>query len=236
MRVKICGMKNDKDLSIAIDSGADALGFLVGQKHFSNDFISEELAKELIKKIPPYIQPVLVTHLSDSSDIWRIAKYIRTFTIQLHSDISQKEIQILRGLQYTDKEKHDPYIRMKLIKSLHANMHSLSELYEQIRSLENDVDAFIVDTFDLQNDKAGGTGKTHDWSISRKLVENSKCPIILSGGLNPENVAEAIKIVKPFGIDANSQLKRNDGYKDKQKVLHFVYNAKNEFFRQKIKL
>ena len=234
MRVKICGIKSISDLLIAIDSGADALGFLVGQKHSSNDFISKDLARDLIKKIPPYIQPVLVTHLSDSLEIWRLAKYIGTFTIQLHSNISLEDIKILRGFQYTDKETCNCCCRMQIIKSLHPSMHSLSNLYKQVSNLENDVDAFIVDTFDSRNDKVGGTGKVHDWSISQKLVQKSKCPIILAGGLNSENVADAIKIVKPFGIDANSQLKRKDGYKDKQKVFSFVYRAKTEFFQQKL--
>lgn len=100
-----------------------------------------------------------------------------------------------------------------------------------MRPFESVVDAFILDTQDLSNDKIGGTGLTHDWNISSEVVREVSRPVILAGGLTPENVADAIKIVKPFGVDANSGLKDSDGFKDNVKVINFVYRAKQEFFQ-----
>ena len=92
------------------------------------------------------------------------------------------------------------------------------------------VDAFILDTLDLANDKVGGTGLVHDWNISRKVVQEVSKPVILAGGLTPENVGEAIWFVKPYGVDASSGLKASDGFKDKTKVINFISRAKREFF------
>ena len=99
-----------------------------------------------------------------------------------------------------------------------------------MKPFESVVDAFILDTLDLANDKVGGTGLVHDWNISRNIVKEISKPVILAGGLTPENVREAIRFVKPYGVDASSGLKDSDGFKDKMKVVNFISRAKREFF------
>jgi phosphoribosylanthranilate isomerase len=148
-------------------------------------------------------------------------------SIRLHSDCSTQEIRELRGLFDIGSCNRN----IKLIRSLHANGQETHELFESMHRLQNDVDALIIDTIDKQGDKVGGTGKVHDWRISQKLVSESKCPIILAGGLNPDNVANAITIVRPYAVDANSQLQASNGFKDESKMTKFILNAKSEFLK-----
>jgi phosphoribosylanthranilate isomerase len=100
-----------------------------------------------------------------------------------------------------------------------------------MKPFESVVDAFILDTLDLANGKVGSTGLVHDWNISRNIVKEVSRPVILAGGLTPENVGDAIRLVKPYGVDASSGLKDPYGFKDEMKVINFVYRAKQEFFK-----
>ena len=87
-------------------------------------------------------------------------------------------------------------------------------------------DYYLLDSFNLKTNQVGGTGLTHDWNKSRELIKILDKPVFLAGGLNPDNVADAIKIAKPYGVDVNSGCKNSLGLKDKQKVMEFVRNAK----------
>ena len=213
MRVKICGIKKTEDALKAIEQGADAIGLLVGQVHTSNDFISKESAKSIVSGLPPFCSSVLVTHLENNNEIIALAQYIGATTIQLHGDSTPKDAFFIK--------KELPYI--KLIKSLHIiNKKSI----EDGRKFIDAVDAILLDTVNPNTGQVGGTGKTHDWKISREIVESYNIPIILAGGLNPENIEQAIKEVQPFGVDANSGTKGDDGYKDYRKLKDFIRKAK----------
>jgi phosphoribosylanthranilate isomerase len=83
------------------------------------------------------------------------------------------------------------------------------------------VDAFLLDSININTGQVGGTGQTHDWTISREIARRVRRPVILAGGLNPENVAEAIRLVAPFGVDVNSGTKGADGFKDAEKMRAF---------------
>ncbi|MDJ0509915.1 MAG: phosphoribosylanthranilate isomerase [Crocosphaera sp.] len=222
MRIKICGIKTVEDACLAIEQGADAIGLLVGKRHYSEDFISEDLAKKITKACPPYTSPVLVTHLKDWREIYNLATYISVTTIQIHSNC---ELDTVIRLQ-----EKIPYI--KIVKSLHANQ---LETHQNIEVFEDYVDAFIVDTINMEEGRVGGTGLTHDWNISKNIVEQTKCKVILAGGLNPDNIADAIRKVNPFGVDANSGLKNKEGLKDKKKISDFISKAKLEFIQLKNK-
>jgi len=218
MRVKICGIKRIEDAILAVECGADAIGLLVGQKHNSDDFIDICLAQKIVKECPPYISPVLVTHLDDAEEISNLAFQIGVSSIQLHSECTVDSILSLR--------KTLPHI--KIIKNFHVKG---LEVIHAMKPFEAVVDAFILDTLDLANDKVGGTGLVHDWNISKSIVKEVSRPVILAGGLTPENVGEAIRLVKPYGVDASSGLKDSDGFKDEMKMINFVYRAKQEFFK-----
>jgi phosphoribosylanthranilate isomerase len=185
-KVKVCGIRRTEDAALAVRYGADALGFLVGQRHNS----------------------------PDPDEIVRIAKQIRCNTIQLHGDTSPDQAKAIKQLL--------PYI--KTYKSIHVT-GTESVAYAQV--YQGSVDGILLDTINVATDQVGGTGITHDWSISKTIVESLTLPVILAGGLSGENVAEAIKRVMPFGVDANSGTKGNDGYKDAQKLQSFIENGHN---------
>ncbi|WP_240664690.1 phosphoribosylanthranilate isomerase [Methanosarcina sp. MSH10X1] len=218
MRIKICGIKRVEDAIMAAYCGADAIGLVVGQKHNSDDFIDKDLAQKIVKECPPYISPVLVTELDDAEEISNLAHKIGVTSIQLHSDCTVDSIISLRKIL--------PHI--KIIKNFHVNGF---EVIQAMKPFESVVDAFILDTLDLANDKVGGTGLVHDWNISRSIVKKISKPVLLAGGLTPENVGEAIRFVKPFGVDASSGLKDCDGFKDEIKLINFICSAKYEFFK-----
>lgn len=215
IRVKVCGVTNKEELKTVEDSGADAVGFLVGQKHNAVGFISAQEAGDLVKEASPFISTVMVTHIEDINDLLILATIVNPDVIQLHNNLSSRKISELR----------DNLPHIKLVGKV-----SVTDAAAIDRALEIDgiVDAILLDSIDLSNDRVGGTGTTHDWNISRTIVDSVSSPVILAGGLGPDNVLEAVKQVKPWGVDANSRLKPN-GQKDPDLVAKFVQNAKARF-------
>jgi phosphoribosylanthranilate isomerase len=88
------------------------------------------------------------------------------------------------------------------------------------------IDAFIIDSYNKEKGQIGGTGNVHDWNVTKKIVADCPLPIFLAGGLNPDNVENAISIVNPYGVDANSGLRGEDGGRSFDRCKHFVRNAK----------
>jgi phosphoribosylanthranilate isomerase len=116
-----------------------------------------------------------------------------------------------------------------IFKSLVVEQDNTGELRRTVEALAPLADAFITDTFDPATGARGATGKTHDWNISRMLVELSPKPVILAGGLNAENVREAILAVRPAGVDSHTGVEGPDGRKDREKVKKFVREARAAF-------
>lgn len=220
MKVKICGIKRIEDAKLATRFGADAIGLLVGQQYPSDDFIDEDLARNISKQCLPYVTPVLVTHLQDPRMVFKLAVYIGVYVIQLHSEFSLEAIKELK--KFFEFEKRN----IKLVKNIHAN----NDIFDKFNYFSDVVDAFIVDTADPITGKVGGTGITHDWSITTKVVKSSQLPIILAGGLTPDNIANAIDTVRPYGVDVNTGLKDSTGFKDSEKMKRFIFNARSTFF------
>ncbi len=194
MYVKICGIRRHEDALIAAELGADAIGLLVGQRHNSPDFISAAVAREISRTLPPSVEAVLVTHITEVDEIERLLRQsgITAVQVQLHSEITADSVANLRT-RFPD---------LKVFKSVHV-ISAESVRYPE--GFSKVVDGFVLDTINVATDQVGGTGKTHDWSISRKIVERfPDIPIILAGGLNSKNVRSAIESVHPFGVDVNS--------------------------------
>ena len=137
-------------------------------------------------------------------------------TIQLHSEIAPSSVERLRG--------RIPHLKIfKSVSVISADSVVYPEAFEQL------VDGFVLDSVNVATDQVGGTGKTHDWSVSREIVMRyPDIPIILAGGLNSENVRSAIEHVRPFGVDVNSGTKAADGFKDPRKMEAFIVQAKHE--------
>jgi phosphoribosylanthranilate isomerase len=214
MYVKICGIRRQEDALLAAELGADAIGLLVGQKHSSPDFISATVARDISRALPPSVEAVLVTHVKDLDELERLLQQSEITTIQLHSEIAPSSVERLRGRL--------PHLKIfKSVSVISADSVAYPETFEQL------VDGFVLDSINLATNQVGGTGKTHDWSVSREiLMRYPEVPIILAGGLNSENVRSAIEYVHPFGVDVNSGTKAADGFKDPRKMEAFINQAK----------
>ena len=211
--VKICANRNVGDAKMCLDASADLLGLLVGQAHSSTDFISKETAKEIVDFVNGRAGCVLVTHLMKADEIISLTKFIGNDYIQLHSNISESEVEkIVKNLP-----------NVKLIRLVHVG---------QDGKIATDIDKFkfadfyLLDSFNKQTDQVGGTGLVHDWDVDKILVKELYKPVFIAGGLNPDNVASVIKIANPAGVDVNSGCKLN-GIKNANLVKKFVKNAKN---------
>ena len=216
MYVKICGIRRHEDALIAAELGADAVGLLVGQRHNSPDFISAGIARDISRALPPSVEAVLVTHIKEIDELERLLQQSEITTIQLHSQIAPSSVERLRHRL--------PNVKIfKSVSVISADSVAYPEAFKKL------VDGFVLDSVNLATNQVGGTGKTHDWSVSREIVMRySEVPIILAGGLNSENVRSAIERVRPFGVDVNSGTKAADGFKDPRKMEAFIIQAKHE--------
>ncbi|MBQ9336336.1 MAG: phosphoribosylanthranilate isomerase [Lentisphaeria bacterium] len=218
MRVKICGVKDENELETAVNAGADAVGFLVGQRFPSQDFILPDRAARLASLLPPFVSPVLVTHLTDPEEILDLVDKTGIGTVQLHGGSTPEQTAALR--KYLGSS-------VKLIVTLHIGKLP-DEVMPAPEPYEAAADAFLLDSFDPATGKVGGTGRTHNWQTSAKVAASVHRPVILAGGLNPDNVAEAVRKVRPFAVDANSAL-RPLGPLDPKIAAAFVQNALRAF-------
>ena len=215
MHVKICGIRRSEDALLAAQCGADAVGLLVGQRHSSPDFITAALADQIARTLPPSVEAVLVTHITEVDEIERLLRQSGITAVQLHSEITADSVANLRT-RLPD---------LKVFKSVHV-ISAQSMRYPE--GFSKIVDGFVLDTINVATGQVGGTGNIHDWSISQKIVERfPDVPIILAGGLNSKNVRSAIESVHPFGVDVNSGTKGSDGFKDARKMREFIREAKH---------
>jgi phosphoribosylanthranilate isomerase len=214
VQVKICGVRREEDALLAAELGADAIGLLVGRRHPSADFINAQLAGRIARALSGKARSVLVTHIAEVDEIERMLRETGIASVQLHSEILPERIRKLKSRL--------PHL------TIFKSVHVLSlESIEYPKSYLNLVDGFVLDTFNPVTHQSGGTGLTHDWSISQKIASRySETPVWLAGGLDAGNVGAAIEAVKPFGVDVNSGTKGTNGFKDARKLSDFIAAAK----------
>lgn len=210
-RVKICGIRSAADLRIAVASGADAVGFISGVTHRSEDALTPEQVAELVAATPPYVSTVLVTHLERAEEIVALAEAVGVDTVQVHGLVSSVTLR-----EVFDQSRG----RRRITRAVHVTGDgSVGEALRVVGACH----AVHLDS--RTADRLGGTGRTHDWSISRKIVEElevAALPVILSGGLRPENVVDAVEAVRPFAVDVNSGVEDDYGNKDVRRSFQFV--------------
>lgn len=216
--IQIAGVLDAAEARMLVESGVVELGFPLRLAVHKED-LSEEQAAQIIGSLPPPVSGFLITYLAEASEILDLCKKLGARKVQLHGDLSPSEVKRLRVLA--------PELRV--IKSLVVNGSNLPELEERVRQFSPYVQGFITDTFDPSTGACGATGKTHDWQISRRLVEVSPRPVILAGGLNAENIHRAILHVRPSGVDVHTGVEGPDGRKDRELVRAFVSRAKEAF-------
>lgn len=219
LRAKICGIRSEADLRIAVDAGADALGFISGVTHFSEDALDADAAARLAGLVPPFITRVLVTHLEDAAAIVELADRIGTDAIQVHGLVTADTV---RQVKKAARGR-------RVIKAVHVTG---PDAVDTAREAASDCDAVLLDS--RTANRLGGTGRTHDWSISAAIVSalaELNCPVILAGGLTPANVTQAIEAVRPFAIDVNSGVETATGDKQPEACTAFVHAAHRAFNR-----
>lgn len=214
MNIQMAGIRNIEDAVMCVECGVNIIGLLVGQEHASDDFISKELARDIKNALPSNIKTTLITHLEIAEQIIQIAEYIDVDYIQLHSHLDEREVQIIRNAL--------PF--KKIFRLIHID--SDGKLLTDVDSIEI-ADFYFTDSINTKTNQVGGTGLTHNLATDKMLIESLGKPVFIAGGLTPENVAEAIRTCKPFGVDVNSGCRGADGNRDREKVLAFVKNARN---------
>ncbi|RZH67080.1 phosphoribosylanthranilate isomerase [Natrinema altunense] len=207
-RVKICGLTSEADLEAAIDADADAIGIICDVSVDTPREVSIDRAAALAAATPPFVTSVLVTMPAGPEEAIELVETIEPDAIQIHSDIRTGDLAYLRANLETD-----------LLLAVDADDAATAETYDDI------VDALIVDT--PGEGGGGGTGRTHDWDRTRLAAADLESPLILAGGLTPNNVGEAVRTVEPFGVDVASGVEKRGGVKDADAVRSFVDRAKN---------
>lgn len=211
-RIKICCIASIEEATIAIELGASAVG-LVARMPSGPGPIADELIRKIALSVPPPVATFLLTCETSVKEIIRHHERTNTNTIQL--------VDMLSEGTYAELKSAMPSVKIVQV------IHVLDELsVESAVRISKQVDALLLDSGNpnLKIKELGGTGRVHDWSLSRKIRENAECPVFLAGGLNPENIKLAVAQVQPFGVDVCSGV-RTDGKLDLQKVSAFIKNA-----------
>ncbi|MEY4352359.1 MAG: hypothetical protein RLZZ609_600 [Cyanobacteriota bacterium] len=207
MRLKLCGLRSPTDLAVALAAGVDAVGFILGARHRTEDEVTPEQAAAWVATLPPFVSSVMVTHLQEKVAILSLFHQVAPTTLQLQDSLPLGDLNALRtALPGT-----------KLIQAIHVEN---SSAIDQALAIAPFVDGLLLDS--RTADRIGGTGRTHDWRISRQIVERANRPVILAGGLTPDNLAAALTAVGPAAVDVNSGAEDADGHKDPERVRALV--------------
>ncbi len=211
IRIKICCISSPREASLAVAYGASAIG-LVGNMPSGPGIIADSQIRNIAQGVPPGVSTFLLTSETRPDAI--VAHYQRTHTSAIQM------VDRLEGNRFEAIRTTLPHV--KLIQVIHVlDEHSIQEAWEAAQQ----VDALLLDSGNpkLAIKELGGTGRTHDWKLSRKIREMVSVPVFLAGGINKDNVRQAIEYVQPFGIDLCSSV-RTQGQLDEQKLDEF-FNA-----------
>jgi phosphoribosylanthranilate isomerase len=216
-RVKVCCIASIAEAWLAIENGASAIG-LVSAMPSGPGPIEEDLIAEIAKVVPPGVASFLLTCKQDVQSIIDQQRRLGVNTVQICD-------RLVEG-SYSELRRALPGV--SLVQVIHVTG---PESVDEAQMIAPQVDAILLDSGNqsLEIKELGGTGRTHDWTLSRKIRETIDVPLFLAGGLTPNNVAEAVRTVQPFGIDVCSGL-RTEGRLDPQKLRAFF--AQVESFRE----
>jgi phosphoribosylanthranilate isomerase len=221
-RVKICGLMSDQDVDLAARAGADALGFVVEYPVPVPWNLSRERAAELVASAPPFVSTTAVVGGTPEA-ILAIATVVRPNFLQLHGDETLEEIgHICSTLRPTGT---------KVLKALRIDVDSGEAMFSVKDPLEaaatlarTSLSGLVVDSKTAS--RPAGTGVPLNWGVAAKIAATLRLPLILAGGLNPENVAQSITQVRPYAVDVISGVERETGVKDERLARAFVRSAK----------
>lgn len=211
-RIKICCIASKEEAALAIEAGASAIG-LVARMPSGPGPISDELIMSIAASVPPPVATFMLTSETRVEEIIKHHNRTNTNTIQIVDSLSEGT--------YTQLKEALPAV--KIVQVIHVIDESSVNEATQI---SRHVDALLLDSGNpnLAIKELGGTGRVHNWSLSRKIRVNAFCPVFLAGGLNPLNIIEAIRTVEPFGVDICSGIRTN-GKLDPVKLNAFIKNV-----------
>lgn len=202
-RIKICGTTNLEDAEAAVAAGADALGFIFVQA--SPRAISVRQAADIIRRLPPFVDAVGVFVDRELKEVFEIVRETGLSCIQLHG--SEEPDYCRQAARMTAP--------CRVLKAFRIGVQSRAT---DFTPFSETVSGFLLDTY--VKGQAGGTGEIFDWQIIGKL--GLRRPVILAGGLRPENIVEAIRTVRPYAVDVNSGVERSPGIKDHDRLRELI--------------
>jgi len=215
IKIKICCISSKEESDLAIRCGADILG-LVGPMPSGPGPIEISLIKEIADHVPGDILTFLLTCVTSAEEIIEIQKKTNTKVLQLVDAVDNLEV-------YSTLREQIPQI--KIVQVIHVTGPGS---IEEALLVAPHVHGLLLDSGNpkLAVKELGGTGRVHDWEISRTIVKQAGVPVFLAGGLNPQNVYDAIDHVQPYGVDVCSGLRKN-GRLDEDLLKDFIFKARN---------
>jgi len=216
MIVQIYEVRNPKEAKELEKLGVDHIGVVVGKGKYSNELSFEE-ANAIFKVLSKKTKKVALSLSNELVELYEVIEKVKPDIFHLCAlphDITPQDVRKI-------KQRFPEVKIMRTIPVIDEKSIDLAKEYEGI------VDYLLLDSHKQGDFQVGATGRTHNWQISREIVESIKTSVILAGGLGPDNVKEAIEVVKPAGMDSKTKTDRNDGRgKDLEKVREFVKQAK----------
>jgi phosphoribosylanthranilate isomerase len=203
IRIKMCGTTNLEDALAAVEAGVDALGFIFYEK--SRRYVEPNVARIIIEQLPPFVDTVGVFVDRDQEEVTEIIRFSALGYAQLHGQESPKYCERLARIAAP----------CQVIKALRVGEH-LQEA--DVAPYNEHVKGFLLDTY--EKGVQGGTGKSFDWSIIERL--KLRRDYILAGGLDADNVRQAVEAVRPYALDVNSGVEVRPGEKDHAMIKEFV--------------
>lgn len=197
--------------------GVDAVGFTLMLPDGLHDCLTPEKSGTIIDQLPLGLLPVVITYVNRAAVACELAITSQAAAMQFHGGISEKELVRFR-------------MTCPEVRTIGRVTVTGQESIEDAASFKSPLwDAIILDSLDPRTGRKGATGLTHDWSLSAQIVKTASLPVILAGGLNPDNVAEAIREVQPHGVDAHTGLEDSDGTRNFEKIKAFAQAAMEAF-------
>ena len=219
MIIQIYAFSNAKDAITAANLGVDQIGFVAGDYGKVYGELSLETSASIVNAVSGISTSVALTMSTDIEEIVAMAQFVRPDIVHISTDPFDLDVQAMRDLR----------IRLgsqpQLMKALPVEGNNSIDLAE---AFSTTCDYLLLDTKVYGLPGVGATGKTHDWNISKKIVEKVKCPVILAGGLSSENVLEAIQTVQPWGVDSNTStnIEGDKVRKDMVRIANFCEAAR----------
>jgi len=218
-RIQVAGVSSLEEAVFCSKAGVDALGFTLELPTGIHDGLTNDKARDIIARMPVGLMPVLITYVQSAEAAVHLARYINAAAVQFHGGIEDDELAAFR--------RHCEHVKT----IGRVTVIGENAILEAERFVPPLWDAIILDSFDPATGRLGATGLAHDWSVSARIVERAAVPVILAGGLTPENVAEAIARVRPDGVDVHSGVENRDGTRNFDKIRRFARAAREAFGR-----